>query len=58
MKTAKTLIKRLKWLRELREIIKEQIKEDPNPELLARELDSLETVIAEYEHVILVSKNA
>jgi len=56
MQSKKKLEERFAWLIELRSRIQAELKNDPNPLLLGRELDSLESVISEYQWILMREK--
>jgi len=52
MQKESKLQERYTWLVELRSRIENELKNDPNPLLLGRELDSLESIISEYRWIL------
>jgi len=52
MQSERKLQERYTWLIELRKRIEAELKGDPNPLLLGRELDALESVLAEYNWIL------
>jgi len=56
LQSKEKLEERFAWLVELRSRIKNELKNDPNPLLLGRELEALESVISEYNWILMREK--